>query len=72
MSYVQSTTMAEIEARHPFPWQETRFDTYDGVEVKVFDARGEEVIIFELTALARIVTRSIVASRSKKAEESPT
>lgn len=56
MSYVQSKTLAEIEARHPFPWQESRADTMSGVDVKMFDANGEEVILFELTALARIIS----------------
>lgn len=65
-TYTQSVNLEQIKAKHPFPWMEQRF----GGNIRMVDANGSEVILFELTALASIVTISIANSDKKTAKES--
>lgn len=58
--YQQSQNIEQIRARHPFPWREQR----RGPQVRMVDANGAEVILFELTALAAICTHMIANTQS--------
>jgi hypothetical protein len=58
MTYQQSATLAEVAAKHPFPWQEQRLPTHGGVMVRAIDANGREVALFEIMALCKIVTQA--------------
>lgn len=66
MSYVQSKTVSEVSARHPFPWREQRASTAMGAMVRMVDANGVEVGIFEITALCSIVTQQLHQKASEK------
>lgn len=58
--YQQSQTIEQIQAKHPFPWREQR----SGPLIRMVDAKGIEVVLFEMTALCRIVTRSQATAQS--------
>lgn len=64
MSYEQSTTLAQIKAKHPFPWREQRYHNL----VRMVDANDQEVILFEMTALCALFTRSIAAAEQQRTE----
>ena len=59
--YVQSTSISEIKAKHPFPWRQQQSPPF----VRVVDAANQEVNIFEITALCRLVTVSIANNDAK-------
>lgn len=63
--YQQSRTLAEIKAKHPFPWKEQRYANL----VRLVDATGAEVVLFEITALATIVSRSIAQQEAASAQQ---
>lgn len=64
-TYQQSTTVAEVKAKHPFPWIEQRMATPSGLIVRMLDAEGKEVQLFEMTALCALISQSLHARDSK-------
>lgn len=66
--YVQSATLAQVEAKHPFPWREETMVGPRGGLLRMVDAAGQEVNLFELTALAKLFTSMVVQSRQRSAE----
>jgi hypothetical protein len=64
-TYQQSTTVAEVKAKHPFPWIEQRLVSPGGVIVRMLDAEGKEVQLFEMTALCALVSQSLHTRDSK-------
>lgn len=73
MSYQQSRTLAEVQAKHPFPWSEQRAKTGAGVLVRLIDANGVEVGILEMTALCLIASKAVARKQQRpdEAAESP-
>lgn len=66
-TYQQSTTIAEVRAKHPFPWTEQRMTNAAGGFVRMVDATSNEVMLFEITALCRILSLAL-SSRDTQAQ----
>lgn len=67
MTYQQSGSIQEIQQKHPFPWREQRA----GGLVRMVDANSREVVLFEITALATIVTRQLAANKPQSPVNEP-
>lgn len=64
--YQQSRSLVEVRAKHPFPWIEQRGTGAFGGIVRLIDADGVEVNLFEITALCRLYTQEVESQVSKQ------
>ena len=67
--YTPSASLQEMKQRFPFPWREERVMVPGSLVVRLIDAQGREVPIFEMTALCRLVTEA-QASRDQQDKSS--
>ena len=65
--YQQSQTIEAINKLHPFPWREQRAGQF----VRRVDANSNEVILFEITALATLASIHFSKSQPNDSNAKP-